>query len=117
MSNRLVEVKVVDDDVTDDRVTYSWRENNTKPWHVSSNTKRCAFRLLLNDIHKDKIPLNNISIDRNILPEFNEYVRTHRMQIEVLQNDQPSDWSNGGYGYVVSSSRYDSDDEENNLRF
>jgi hypothetical protein len=116
MSNHLVEVKVVGDDVTDNKVTYSWRENNTKPWHVSSQIKRKTFRLLLNDIYKDKIPRNNISIDRNILPEFNEYARTHRMQIEVLQNDPPSDWSDGGYGYTVSSSQYDSDDE-NDLIF
>ena len=111
MSNRLVEVKVVDEDVTDDRVTYSWRVNSTKPWYVNSNTKRSAFRLLLNDIYKDKIPMSNISIDRNVLSEFNEYERAHRNQVEQLQNDQPSDWGTDYLNYIPSSVRYDSDNE------
>lgn len=112
MSNRLVEVKVVDEDTSDDRVTYSWRINSAKPWYEMSDTKkRSTFRLLLNDIYKDKIPVSNISIDRNILSEFNEYALAHRVQVEQLQNDQPSDWSTDNSHYIPSSIQYESDDE------
>ena len=110
MSNRLVEVKVVDEDVTDDKVTYSWRVDSTKHWHVISVEKRSTFKLLLNDIYKDKIPMSNISIDRNVLPEFNEFERAHRNQVEQLQNDQPTDWSIDYPNYSLSSIIYDSDD-------
>jgi hypothetical protein len=111
MLNRTVEVKVYPNEGTN-WYYYSWRKNESDNWNVHTNSKKFAFRALLKDIFRDKIPISNINIHRDIMEKFKQYQNSHRGQIEVLNSSVPYIWA--GEEDIPSTSllpTYDSDIE------
>lgn len=111
MSNRLVEVKIDLDLNNMSNVIYSWRRNELDGWKTVYHSKRSTFRVLIIDIYKDKVPISNITIDRNLENEFEQYKTNHRTQIEQLQQLQPTDWSVNQVVQIFSAISFDSDND------
>jgi len=110
MSNRTVEVKVFPCEGTQYHVNYSWRRSNSDPWIETFRTAKSAYRLLLNDIYRDGIPLQNISIDHQLIQGFEQYQETHRSQIEFLKSSEKAIWTGEIAIWSTSMSpNYDSD--------
>ncbi len=110
MSNRTVEVKVSPCEGTQYHAKYSWRKSESSQWKVTIRTIKSAYRVLLNDIYRDGIPISNINIDHQLVQGFEQYQNSHRSQIEFLRSSEKAIWSSENVVWSPSlSPNYDSD--------
>ncbi len=114
MANLNTEVWVEVDE-ENGRFCYTWQTGINRPkMSIYFGIKKCLFRTILADIFRDKIPIEQVHIDQNLMAELIEYKNSHRDKVEKLKASNPTNWNSFSPYNTYSSSVdviFDSEDE------
>jgi hypothetical protein len=91
MSNNTIEVWI---EIKNNIYKYKWKRFRGDEFQFDCYFyKKSIYRILLKDIYRDGIPIENIHLDENLVQGFELYKRNHQQQINQLKNLNPTDWS------------------------